>query len=42
MKLTFERSFASHPEAEFWSLKNDKKPEEVHMKSQKKAWFNCN
>ena len=42
MKIPYEKSFASHPRAEFWSLKNDKKPTEVYMKSGKKYWFDCN
>lgn len=40
MKLAFERSFASHPKAKFWSVKNKEKPDEVYMKSHNKAWFN--
>ena len=42
MKIPYEKSFASHQRAKFWSLKNEKKPEEVSMKSHRKAWFNCN
>jgi len=42
MKIPYERSFASHPRAEFWSLKNDKKPEEVGKGSPLKFWFKCN
>jgi len=41
MKISYERSFASHSKSEFWSLKNDKKPTEVYMKSGKKYWFDC-
>jgi hypothetical protein len=42
MKLPFEKSFASHQKAEFWSVKNKEKPDEVFMKSGKKFWFDCN
>lgn len=41
MTIEFSKSFASHPRAEFWSLKNKKKPEEVHIKSGNKYWFDC-
>ena len=37
----FEKSFASHPKAEFWSDRNEKKPEEMFKNSNKKFWFNC-
>lgn len=41
MPLEFERSFASHEKAKYWSSKNDKKPEEVYIKTGKKFWFDC-
>lgn len=41
MPLDFERSFAPHEKAKYWSSKNDKKPEEVHLNSRKKFWFDC-
>jgi hypothetical protein len=41
MPLEFERSFASHEKAKYWSSKNDKKPEEVGKGSSKKYWFDC-
>jgi len=38
----FEKSFASHPNAEFWSEKNsDVKPRHVCKGSDVKYWFNC-
>lgn len=36
-----KRSFASHPKAAFWSNKNVKRPEEVHLQSNKKFIFDC-
>lgn len=45
--IPFERSFASHPKAQYWSEKNvDEngnkiKPENVSKGSNKKYWFNC-
>ena len=41
MTIDFDRSFASHPKAEFWSDKNDKSPCEVFKSSNKKFWFAC-
>jgi very-short-patch-repair endonuclease len=37
----FEKSFASHENAIYWSLKNELKPEFVLKKGDKKIWFNC-
>jgi very-short-patch-repair endonuclease len=34
-------SFASHEKAKFWSSLNDLKPEEIHLNSHKKFWFDC-
>ena len=40
--MDFDRSFASHPKAEFWDYsKNEKTPEEVFKSSNKKFWFIC-
>ena len=36
-----KRSFASHPKAKYWSDKNEKKPEDVHLQSNKKFIFDC-
>jgi hypothetical protein len=41
MVLPFEKSFASHPKAIYWSNKNEKKPEEIKISSGKKFWFDC-
>jgi very-short-patch-repair endonuclease len=41
-KLCFEKSFASHEKAEYWSDKNDLKPNKVFLNSHNKFWFNCN
>jgi very-short-patch-repair endonuclease len=40
--IEFERSFASHPKAQFWSSKNDGKPEDYSLNSHKKFLFDCN
>ena len=40
-KLSFEQSFASHPKAKFWSIKNSIKPEDVKLNSSKKYVFDC-
>jgi very-short-patch-repair endonuclease len=37
----FEKSFASHENAIYWSLKNEQKPEFVLKKGDKRVWFNC-
>ena len=38
----FIKSFASHEKSNYWSNKNEKKPEEVALNSHKKFWFDCN
>ena len=40
-KLPLEQSFASHPKAKFWSIKNSVKPEDVKLNSSKKYVFDC-
>nr|WRK65237.1 restriction endonuclease [Marseillevirus futianmevirus] len=41
-KTCFEKSFASHEKAEFWSVeKNKQSPREVFASSGKKFWFEC-
>jgi very-short-patch-repair endonuclease len=40
--IPFERSFASHPKAQYWSEKNEISPREISLNSNKKFWFNCN
>ena len=38
----FNKSFASHPKAKYWSDKNKKQPREVFLQSNKTyIWFNC-
>lgn len=37
----FEKSFASHEKAKYWSNKNELKPIEVLKGSEKKYYFNC-
>lgn len=39
--IPYEKSFASHEKAQFWSDKNELKPNEVFKSSHKKFWFNC-
>ena len=39
--ITFDKSFASHEKAKYWSIKNLFKPEEVSKCSNIKYWFNC-
>lgn len=39
---SYERSFASHEKAKYWSKKNgDVKPENLFKQSHKKYWFDC-
>jgi very-short-patch-repair endonuclease len=38
----FERSFASHPKAMYWSNENEKKPREVFKQTHGKYIFDCN
>lgn len=40
-KICFERSFASHHRAEFWSDKNKEKPRDICRSSAKKFLFDC-
>ena len=40
-EIPFEKSFASHEKAQYWSDKNVLKPNEVMKGSHKKFWFNC-
>ena len=37
----FEKSFASHEQAKFWSNKNVFKPRQFAIKTHKKCWFDC-
>ena len=39
--IPFEKSFASHEKAKFWSEKNEVKPTDVLKSSNKKYWFDC-
>ncbi len=39
--IPFERSFASHPKAQYWSEKNELSPEYYTISSGKKCWFKC-
>lgn len=39
--IPFERSFASHPKSEFWSIKNNIKSKEISKSSKQNFWFNC-
>ena len=41
MNILFEKSFASHDKAKYWSNKNELKPEQVNKSSHKKYWFDC-
>lgn len=38
----FSKCFASHPQAAFWSPKNELKPVEVSLNNGRKFWFRCN
>ncbi|BAU80238.1 restriction endonuclease [Tokyovirus A1] len=41
-KTCFEKSFASHEKAKFWSVeKNKQSPREIFISSGKKHWFEC-
>ena len=39
--LKYEKSFASHPRAKYWSDRNKILPEDVALNTHKKYWFNC-
>ncbi len=41
-EIPFEKLFASHEKAKYWSDKNLLKPNEVALNSNKKYWFCCN
>lgn len=40
-KWCFERSFASHPKAKYWSAKNKVSPRDVLKNSHKECFFDC-
>lgn len=40
-KECFEKSFASHEKAKFWSSKNSISPRQIFKGSGEKCWFNC-
>ena len=40
--IPYEKSFVTHEKAQYWSDKNELKPNEVSLNSNKKFWFNCN
>jgi hypothetical protein len=39
--IPFERSFAGHEKAKYWSKKNEENPRDVFKGSNKKYWFDC-
>ncbi len=39
--IPFEKSFASHERAQFWSSKNIGCPADYALNSHKKCWFDC-
>jgi hypothetical protein len=39
--IPYEKSFASHEKAQYWSDKNELKPNEVFKSSHEKFIFNC-
>ena len=39
--IPFEKSFASHIKAKFWSSKNIGLPADYALNSHKKCWFDC-
>jgi hypothetical protein len=41
IEIPFEKSFASHEKAKYWSDKNELKPYVVKKSSHKKYWFDC-
>jgi very-short-patch-repair endonuclease len=41
-EIPFNKSFASHEKAKYWSDKNELKPNELFKSSSKKIWFKCN
>ena len=40
-KISFEKSFASHEKAKYWSDKNEHKPREISKETPRKYLFNC-
>lgn len=40
-KTCFDKSFASHKRAKYWSYKNEKSQRQVFLKSNKKYWLVC-
>ena len=42
MNIPFEKSFASHEKAKYWSDKNEVKPFQISKGTDEKYWFNCN
>ena len=40
-KILFEKSFASHEKAKYWSNNNSINPSNIRLQSHKKYWFNC-
>lgn len=41
MNIPFEISFASHEKSQFWSIRNEIKPNQITKGSNKKCYFNC-
>ena len=39
--IPYEKSFASHEKAKFWSDNNVLKPENIYKCTNKKYWFDC-
>jgi very-short-patch-repair endonuclease/DNA-directed RNA polymerase subunit RPC12/RpoP len=39
--IPFEKSFASHEKAKYWSDKNDLTPNQIFKSTHSKFWFNC-
>ena len=40
--IPYEKSFAFHEKAQYWSDKNELKPNEISKWNKQKFWFNCN
>lgn len=40
-QFCYQKSFASHPMAEYWSARNDVTPRQIMRRSDKKMWFDC-
>jgi very-short-patch-repair endonuclease/predicted nucleic acid-binding Zn ribbon protein len=41
-EICYNKSFASHPKAQYWAYNDGVTPRDVFMNSHKKYWFNCN